>query len=244
MISAPFQSAAVSAPQPQPDWAMFFDLDGTLLDIAPGPDDVVTPASLVPALAAARDWLGGALAIVSGRTVEKIDEFLAPLKFPCAGEHGAVLRMADGTIRRAGNECVVPDSWKQAMRRVVQNWDGVIVDDKAFSIALHYRAVPERGEDVRRLVENIVAANSKDFEVLPAQMAYEIRHRSLNKGTAVRSFMAEPVFHGRRPVFVGDDVTDEDGFRAATELGGLGLHVKHAFSGEPTNVRRWLERFK
>jgi len=116
-----------------------------------------------------------------------------------------------------------------------------LVGNKAFSVAVHYRMAPERERDVRELALSVV--DDPEFEVLPARMAYEIRHRLLNKGEAVRTFMKTAPFEGRIPVFVGDDVTDEDGFCTVREMGGLALHVDEAFGGRPADVRAWLKLF-
>lgn len=236
--------ADVRAPEPRRDWALFLDIDGTLIDIAATPDAVVVPDTLPPILLTASEWLGGALAIVSGRTLEQIDHLMRPLRLPCAGEHGAVLRLPDGRILRAGAGCIVSREWKGRLRAAVDTWDGVIVDDKTYGIAVHFRQAPNRESDIRYLVESIVAEKACDFEILPARMAFEIRHRSLNKGVAVRRFLCLPPFLDRTPVFVGDDVTDEDGFSAAREGRGLALHVREAFGGRPANVRRWLQTFQ
>lgn len=229
-------------PVPSHDWALFLDIDGTLLDIAPRPDAVRIPPHLPATLAAVSRRLGGALAVVSGRPIAAIDSILAPLSLPCAAEHGAVLRLPDGDMQRPGDTCRVPDSWRNCLEQAAKQWDGVIVDSKTYSVAMHYRLAPERRHDVQELVHGI-AAGDPEFEVIPARMAFELRHRSLHKGTAVFRFMQEYPFIGRMPVFVGDDVTDEDGFAACRELGGLGLHVDSNFAGQPANVLKWLKEF-
>ncbi len=231
-------------PRPRSDWALFLDADGTLLDLAPDPASVEIPHTLIPALASARAWLDGALAIVSGRPIDQIDRLLAPLQLPCAGEHGAVMRFPDARTLRADGDRAVPAAWRRQLRTVAQAWAGVIVEEKAYTVAIHFRQAPLRQRDVRKLVECVVAGHSDAFEILPARMAFEIRHRLLNKGLAVSEFQRFAPFAGRVPVFVGDDVTDEDGFRAATERGGLALHVGDAFGGQPSEVRRWLEAFR
>jgi trehalose 6-phosphate phosphatase len=233
----------ITPPTPRPDWALFLDIDGTLIDIAPTPDAVEVPETLAPALAAANAWLGGALAIVSGRSLAEIDWLMAPLRLPCVGEHGAVIRYPDGAVDRADVSRAVPAAWRARLRDATDDWTGVLVEEKAFSVAVHYRLAPPREGQIRALVDALAAENTADFEVLPASMAFEIRHRGLTKALAVEAFMAQPPFAGRVPVFVGDDVTDEDGFRAARAMGGLGLHVKQVFSGQPSEVRRWLSAF-
>lgn len=229
--------------EPRPNWALFLDIDGTLLDIAPRPDAVVTPPGLARTLARASAWLGGALALASGRTLAEIDQLAAPFRAPCVAQHGAVVRYPDGAVSVAGADCIVPQRWRVELRAAARDWPGVLVEEKSHGIAVHYRLAPEWEDEVRRAVEAAVAKDPTQFEVLPARMAFEIRHRALTKAVAVDRFMPRPPFAGRVPVFVGDDVTDEDGFRAAEALGGLGLNVHERFGGEPAQVRRWLETF-
>ena len=230
-------------PQPRPDWALFLDIDGTLLDIAASPDAVEVPATLAPALARARSWLGGALAIASGRTLAEIDHLLAPLHLPCVSEHGAVVRHPGGAIDPASVDRAVPPAWKARLQAAARDWAGVMVEDKSYGVAVHFRQAPGREREIRDLVATVVAEDAANFEVLPASMAFEIRHRGLTKAIAVDTFMTMSPFAGRIPVFVGDDVTDEDGFRAARAMGGLGLNVKETFGGQPSEVRRWLAAF-
>lgn len=228
---------------PRPNWALFLDIDGTLLDIAPRPEAVEVPKSLAPTLAKASRWLGGALALASGRSLAEIDHLMAPLRPPCLAEHGAIIRFSDGATSVVGPDCAVPQRWRIELHAAVRDWPGVLVEDKAYGLAVHFRLAPDREADVLDLVEAAVAQNPAAFEILPARMAFEIRHRGLSKAAAVERFMPRAPFAGRIPVFVGDDVTDEDGFRAAKAMGGLALNVKDAFGGEPARVRRWLETF-
>jgi trehalose 6-phosphate phosphatase len=225
----------------RPDCALFLDIDGTLIDLAPHPDAVVIPADLTALLQAVSQRLGGALALISGRALDMIDRLVQPLVLPAAGEHGALLRLADGRLE-AGITRSVPARWREHLKAEVSDWPGIVIDEKLASIAVHYRQAPEREDAVRALVHRIAAEDS-EFEVLPARMAFEIRPRGADKGTALRRFLQTPPFHGRRPVFVGDDVTDEDGILAARAAGGLGLHVARDFAGQPANVRRWLKTF-
>ena len=219
---------------PRPNWALFLDIDGTLLDIAAEPRAVKVPKDLAAGLARASRYLGGALALASGRGLAEIDQLMAPLRPPCLAEHGAVLRYADGSTAVAGPACAVPDRWRMELRAAVRGWRGVQVEEKAFGVAVHYRLAPEREAEVRDLVEAAVAQDRAGFEVLPARMAFEIRHRGLSKAAAVEQLMPRPPFVGRIPVFVGDDVTDEDGFRVVNRIGGHSIKV-----GEGTSAARW-----
>jgi len=233
---------AVRAPAPRSDWALFLDIDGTLIDIAPRPDAVVVPADLPSIIEGASQRLGGALAVVSGRPIKIIDEFMAPLVLPCAAEHGAIVRTPDGTVLEAGEDMAVPRRWREQIRDALHKYKGVLLGEKSYGLDVHYRLAPHHANEIGELVKTVVAEDPS-FEVLPAHMAREIRHKNLNKGAAVQCLMKYPPFAGRIPIFVGDDVTDEDGFRAAKAAGGLGLHVSDVFDGKPAEVRRWLKSF-
>jgi trehalose 6-phosphate phosphatase len=218
------------------------DLDGTLLDLASSPARVVAPKRLSATLKRVRDGLGGALAIVSGRTLEEIDRLLHPLELPIASEHGAVIRCPSGAIEEAPNLHRLPEEWLSHLRAQVRDWDGVLLEEKRHSVAVHFRLAPLRAQDVRDLVTSLVWREPKCFEVLTAKMAFEIRCRDVTKAHAVKLLMDVPPFRGRLPVFVGDDVTDKDGMEAARELGGFGLQVAPTFQGRPSAVRVWLRR--
>ncbi|WP_303981059.1 trehalose-phosphatase [Dongia mobilis] len=221
------------------DWAIFLDLDGTLLDLAASPESVFVPKHLVETLALLRRGLSGALAILSGRPLRTIDRLLHPLLLAAAGEHGAVLRCADGAIVETESETVVPAGWRAAIHEAAEEWPGVLVEEKSHGIAIHYRHNLPAALPIMTLLEALIAERD-DFQVLPAVMARELRHRTVNKGKALTTLMAQQPFCGRRPLFIGDDVTDEDAIAAATHLGGLGLRVPEVFAGEPVRVRAWL----
>ena len=221
---------------PQQNWALFLDLDGTLLDIAERPDAVVVPEGLVAVLAALRDFLGGALAVVSGRPMADLDRLLRPLACDCGAEHGAVLRY------RGANAVLgegVPPVWVARIRVAAQDWPGVLVEEKTRGVAVHYRQAPQYARAIEQLLRSLVTADRR-FQILCAHMAFELRDAEVHKGRAVAEFMAREPYCGRLPVFVGDDVTDEDGIREAVLQGGLGLRVAEAFAGETAKVRAWL----
>ncbi len=227
-------------PEIEADWALFLDLDGTLIDIAPTPDAVIVPPGLPPALARLSSRLGGALAIVSGRARETVDRLLAPLRPPGGFGHGAELRGAAGGPLCDDAMPRIPADWVDRLAAFAAGRPALLLERKPHGVALHFRAAPDQGEAVRRAMEGLVAEQPAAFAVLPAHMAFEIRPRAANKARAVTALMQAPPFRGRRPVFVGDDVTDEDGMAAARRLGGFGLHVGRDFTGGPAQVRRWL----
>jgi trehalose 6-phosphate phosphatase len=230
-----------SPPRPERDWALFLDLDGTLLDIAPAPNRVRVPPDLVRDLEAVSATLDGALAIVSGRMLSDIDALLAPLRLPVAGEHGAVIRRPDGKCDEI--DVKIPSAWIDTLAKAADCRAGILIERKAHSVVAHYRRAAHHEDFLCQLCHDLVSEREQDFEVLPCKLALEIRPRVMTKEHAVRSLMSMKPFSGRRPVFIGDDVTDEDGFRAAAAFGGEGLNVFARFAGRPSEVRRWLKSF-
>lgn len=231
---------ASTPPDIQSDWALFLDLDGTLLDLAPTPSSVVVPDGLIDVLRRLRDRLDGALAIVSGRPVEEIDRLLAPLTLAVAGNHGASARLSDGTQRLLAPVEALPADWISRAQAACAQWPGTLVEVKPYSLALHFRLAPGRGQDVLALLSGFAAERARDYEVLQAHEAFELRSRHASKALAIERLMALPPFGGRRPAFVGDDVTDESGRIAARRLGGIGLDVAVSFAGSAARVRTWL----
>ena len=232
----------LTAPEVERHWALFLDLDGTLLDIAAAPDKVVTPSRLTEALARVGAALGGALAVVSGRRLDEIDRLLSPLRLPVAAEHGALIRLPSGEFHRVAATRCPPPEWIEQLRDATRSWEGILVEEKIYSVALHYRLAPDRQSAVRQLAMSLVRAAPDRFELLAAREAFEIRPKGITKGQAVELLMNHEPFRARQPVFVGDDVTDEDGMEVAVRLGGLGLNVGAVFEGQPLAVRAWLER--
>jgi trehalose 6-phosphate phosphatase len=136
----------------------------------------------------------------------------------------------------------VPDAWREALEAAAERWPGVLVEPKPHGVAIHYRLAPERGNDVWRLVRSLVPEDHSWFHLIPAREAVEIGPRAASKGHAVERLMAQAPFQGRRPIFVGDDFTDEAGMDAARQFGGEGLRVAEVFGGDPAAVRAWLSR--
>ena len=206
--------------------ALFLDFDGTLAPIAPRPQDVRVPAWVLPALQSLSGRLQGAVAIVSGRPLAQLDEFLAPLRLPAAGAHGAEWRSASGRVtRRLGDP---PPTVVHAARVLVAAHAGLILETKPSGFSLHYRARPELEGQCRDALFAALAAlpdSSGVWQWLSGHCVFELKQRAVSKGSAVRALLAQPPFAGRQPVFVGDDVTDEDGIAAAQAAGGFGVRV-------------------
>jgi trehalose 6-phosphate phosphatase len=221
--------------------ALLLDLDGTLLDIAPTPDAVVVPPGLVDTLDCLRGRLGGAIAIVTGRTADFIDRLFGDGAFALGAEHGGTVRRLPGTPPQRADKHLAPppDAWIAAAQRLADMHPGALMERKALGFTLHYRAVPEAGPLFRDALSAMLAG-SPTFELLAGKLVWEVRPLGVDKGTAVRALMAGPPFTGRLPLFIGDDVTDEDGMRVARAMGGAGLQVALAF-GSPGGVRAWLK---
>jgi len=223
--------------------ALFHDLDGSLLELASAPERVIVPSYLPGLLDQLRATLGGALAIISGRPLATIDRLLAPLRLAGAGLHGAELRRdAGGAVLR--DERQQPDGVAEALRHYFADDARVLVEDKGISVALHYRLAPERGAECDAVAAAL--ASAMGLAVTQGKMVSEILPAAANKGLALQALMRVPPFAGRRPVFVGDDNTDEDGMAVAQALGGYGIKVGSGASAaqyrldDVQDVHRWL----
>jgi trehalose 6-phosphate phosphatase len=202
--------------------ALFLDFDGTLVDIAQQPHEVEVPHSLVQTLTALNGYLGGAVAVISGRPISQIDDFLRPLQLPAAGVHGAERRSASGELTLLP----VPglDVVEQAARKLAAQNAGLLVETKRGSLALHYRQAPEL-ETLCLSTMRQAVSESPGVTLLQGKMVVEAKPSGATKGGAIEDFLREPPFAGRTPLFVGDDITDEVGFASVQRLGGLGVKV-------------------
>lgn len=226
------------SPPPDADsrWAWFLDVDGTLIDIAPTPSAIHMPEELPLLLQRLSDAHGGAVALVSGRTLDNLRQLVTPFDPPAAGLHGLECRGPDGAERRLQ----VPSGLDDIRRRLgaeAEQFPGLLLEDKGAAVALHYRQAPELADHVRRTAEAVLLDHG-DFIAVAGKMVVEIKPRGADKGSAVATFMQSPPFAGRVPVFVGDDVTDEDGFAAANRLGGVSVLVGPP---RPTQARHRLD---
>lgn len=206
--------------------ALFLDVDGTLVPIAADPASVRADPALPSLLGGAAKRLGGALGIVSGREIESIDRLTGGAVHYLAGSHGAEFRLGPGQpVLRPGP---LPDLAGLAaeIARLAATWPALLIEPKRAGIAVHYRQAPHLAPELRDHLESLLAQRAQaDLALLQGDHVLELRSPAHNKGAAVRRLMAAPPFHGRRPFFIGDDVTDEDGFAAAIELGGTAIIV-------------------
>jgi len=214
---------ALPAPAPLgPGVALFLDLDGTLAPIAPRPQDVRLDDDHRGVLRRLARHLDGRLAILSGRTLADIDRILGGAVVPAAGVHGLERRGEDGRVHRAAPSPGLAAA-RSVLKAFVEENPILLLEDKGLSLGLHYRAAPQLGASSRALAERLAQAHGLALQ--PGDMLMELRTPGANKGDALRAFMAEAPFAGAAAVFVGDDLTDEDGFCAARVLGGTGVLV-------------------
>jgi trehalose 6-phosphate phosphatase len=228
--------------------AILLDIDGTILDFAPTPREVWVPPSLRRTLQGLFEQTGGALALVSGRSLNDLDLLLAPLQLPAIGGHGAELRPFPGAAADPSRTPSLDRDLKRRLAMVAEIGPGILIEDKGYSLALHYRLAPERGKAVWAAVTDICAsAPPGTVEILPGKAVVEIKQKGFSKATAVVELMAVPPFAGRRPIFVGDDTTDEPVFPVMPPLNGIGLSVGHRAKdaagcfARPVDVREWLD---
>jgi len=205
--------------------AIFTDFDGTLVEIADSPDDIDVPVSLAHQLERAARELDSAFAVITGREIEDIDRYLAPLLLPVAGAHGTQRRRADGTLEPVDPAALIGSELiAQAVAPLVMANPSLIVEAKEGAVALHFRQAPELEAECLMIMQEALQ-DLPDFTLVPGKMVLEARPRGVTKGTALRAFMAEEPFRGRTPIFIGDDTTDEDAFLAAQDLGGIGIKL-------------------
>ncbi|WP_233882284.1 trehalose-phosphatase [Paraburkholderia flagellata] len=216
---------ALPAVLPPDQTAFFFDFDGTLVDLAPTPDGVLVRPDMLALLRELRRLTHGAVAIVSGRGIESIDGFLGMPDLPVAGLHGAERRDANGDTQRVGFNDQRLLHMEQVLAEVVRTHAGMLLEIKGASLALHYRNAPEHEGTARAATERLAADYADAYVLQPGKMVYEIKPKDVDKGRALRAFLDEPPFAGRRPVFAGDDLTDEKGFAVVNALGGLSIKV-------------------
>jgi trehalose 6-phosphate phosphatase len=228
---------------------LFLDVDGTLLDLAPRPEAVVVEPQLIADLDGAQRSLSGALALVSGRPVDALDDLFAPLRLCAAGVHGAEIRRApSGPVACLATGRLGGDAWHR-LENLLAEFPGSYAENKIVSFAVHY---PDPGTDIARLKDVLlrlmqsIDAGGDGLRLLAGHAVFEIQLRGFDKGRAIERFMSDAPFAGRRPVFIGDDEIDRAGFDAALALGGFAFSVgielpglSGSFAG-PAAVREWL----
>jgi trehalose 6-phosphate phosphatase len=202
--------------------ALFLDFDGTLADLAPRPDSVVVPVELAPLLDRLHDRLNGALALVTGRARDDIEPMLSPWRWPAAFEHGALRESAHGAFEQS--QPLGMAAALQAARDIAARHEGLLVEQKRTSMALHFRLAPAL-EALCVTTLATVIADDPELQLMRGKAVVEVKSVRVSKGKAIEAFMQEAPFAGREPLFAGDDVTDEAGFEVVQRLGGTGIKV-------------------
>jgi trehalose 6-phosphate phosphatase len=234
-----------AAPAPSREWCLFLDVDGTLLELADTPQAVVVDEELKTLLVDVALRLGGAVALVSGRSIAYLDELFAPLKLPAAGLHGIERRKASGESQGANYMDAQLRDARVSLSSFVDSHPGTLLEDKGRTLAVHFRMAPEFESNVRQAVTAAARPLRPNYHVQEGKMVLEIKPSGFTKATAIEEFMREPPFSGRTAVVVGDDLTDQAGFRAVEAIGGISIAVGNRVQGQwrfdnPSAVRRWL----
>lgn len=233
-------------PAPESDWAWFFDIDGTLANIESAPDLVRVDPEMRALIDSLATRSGGAVALISGRAIRDIDKLFPEHTLAVAGQHGAERRSADGHVTQRGSRGANLEAIRDALVAMVHQYPGLLLEDKGLSLALHYRKAPQLAEFVHDQLHELMQRHGEGFNLQDGKCLMEIVPLSINKGGALREFMAEDPFAGRLPVFLGDDVTDEHAFIMVNELGGYSIKVgagaTHARMclRDVSAVREWL----
>jgi trehalose 6-phosphate phosphatase len=242
-------SAASELARRLDECAVLLDIDGTLLDLAPTPREVWVPPGLSKTLSRLLEKTSGALALVSGRSLNDIDLIFAPEQFPAVGGHGAEMRLTTDNEAVATHAPPLDKELKRRLAAIAKLSPGILLEDKGYSLALHYRLAPHAEKAIYEAVSLIRAdLPNAPIEVLPGKCVCEIKHSGFNKASGVIELMSHLPFKGRRPIFIGDDVTDESVFAIMPDFGGLSFSVGRRAQGvadyfdDPSEVREWLAR--
>ncbi len=231
------------------NWCFFLDIDGTLLEFAERPDAVCVDARLKTILSNLRQAAGGAVALISGRTVADIDQMFAPLCFAAAGQHGIERRDSAGRFFIHAVPAARLHDAVGELERLVAQHAGLVFENKGMTLAVHYRLAPQLGPLVADFMRDLRNLLGEQFELLAGKMLLEIKPNGKHKGTAIAEFMHERPFLERIPVFIGDDVTDEFGFALVNSRHGHTVKVGPGRTAagwrlaDANAVRAWLEAY-
>lgn len=230
------------------EWAVFIDIDGTLIDLAATPTGIHIPPELPAQLLTVSQRAKGAMALVTGRAIESVDAMFHPHQFVVAGMHGFEVRDASGAIHRKSVDKVSLDVARQQLAGLAVHWPGLIVEDKGLAVAVHYRQVPEAADAVHAAMEALQTTLGEAWKRQDGKMVVELHPAGANKGAAVSDFMAAPPFKGKKPLVIGDDLTDEAMFDFANSSGGRSVRVGDSIYpsaaklkvGSANDVRCWI----
>jgi trehalose 6-phosphate phosphatase len=229
--------------------AILLDIDGTLLELMPTPREVWVPPGLCKTLNGLLERTSGALALVSGRSLNDIDLIFAPEQFPAVGGHGAEMRLNGESDIVGIHAPPLEKELKRRLATIAKLSPGILLEDKGYSLALHYRLAPHAERAIYEAVSLIRAdLPNAPIEVLPGKCVCEIKHSGFTKASGVRELMTHEPFRGRKPLFIGDDVTDQSVFAIMPDFEGVAFSVGRRVPGvaghfdAPSDVREFLAR--
>ncbi|MGH6862415.1 MAG: trehalose-phosphatase [Phyllobacterium sp.] len=229
-------------------WALFIDIDGTLIDLAPTPTSIEIPPELSLQLLVVSERAAGALALVTGRSIEAVDAMFYPQQFAVAGMHGAEIRSASGALNRKQIDRMSFAHARAALTELAGHWPGLIVEDKGLAIAVHYRQNPGAADAVHARMTSLQAELGREWKLQRGKMVVELHPSGVGKGAAMAGLMADAPFKGKKPLAIGDDLTDEAMFDVANRCDGRSVRVgESAYEsaarfkvGSAAEVRRWV----
>lgn len=249
MVSITTHTDMPELPTRDRHWALFLDLDGTLVDLVDHPDNIAVDEALRARLETLTDLLDGAVAVISGRGIDDLDRHLSLPALAMSGQHGAEWRQSLGDRQIAGDHQDALTAVRQQVREQVERDDALYLEDKGASLALHYRHRPEVGDRLKRDLSAMIDEYSDFLELHQGKFVFEIKGQGYDKGVALERFLATPPFADRCPIFIGDDRTDEDGFRVVNAHQGLAIKVGtgESIAGnrltDPEAVHAWLDQW-
>jgi trehalose 6-phosphate phosphatase len=228
---------------------LFLDVDGTLIEFASTPGEARVNSATIELLSRLQNLLDGAMALISGRQLAALDEMFFPLLLPAAGIHGFERRNVSGQVFRPSVSTDRLDQTRQRLQPALRRYKGLLLEDKGYALALHYRNAPEDADVAVETMSGAAAELGPEYEIVAGAAVVEVKPSRQNKGTAIDAFMKEAPFAGRMPVFLGDDITDYAGFAAVRSHGGFDISVSRRVTARwylegPAATHAWLTRLE
>ncbi|ARS54000.1 trehalose-phosphatase [Kushneria konosiri] len=249
MVNTIPRKDAPDLPESGQAWALFLDLDGTLVDLVDHPDNIAVDGALRERLETLTDLLDGAVAVISGRAIDDLDRHLKLSSLAMSGQHGAEWRNSQGDRQIAREHQKALDAVREKVRKQVERDDALYLEDKGASLALHYRNRPDAGDMLKQELDSMIEHYPDLLELHQGKFVFEIKGQGYDKGVALERFLAVAPFADRCPIFIGDDRTDEDGFRVVNARQGLAIKVGTGESvatcrlTDPAAVHAWLDEW-
>jgi trehalose 6-phosphate phosphatase len=234
-------------PSPEANWAWFFDIDGTLVEIAQTPEAIVVHDDIPPLISRLNLIAGGAVALITGRAIADVDRLLPMHGMTVAGQHGLEIRTATGDLTTHPVRAESLNKVRAELLDAVAKHPGLIAEHKGLSIALHYRHAPALASHAHRLMRTLKQRYVPDFVIQKGKRVVELKPAGKDKGVAIAEIMSEPPFAGRTPVFIGDDVTDELGFKVVNRMKGHSVKIGTGRTNakwrlkDVKSLRNWLQ---